>query len=131
VHTEYLCGLFGSQNKQRLFPYTVLTGWFCNRKGVCLLLGTDWIFIHNSTFCPHSVLMRSVRIWKRTATISLYSNNWLVLYQSFNPLQPSGYYMYHHVKHSTILHSAHTVYLCVPYGSQNKQRLFPYTASNG
>jgi hypothetical protein len=25
-----------------------------------------------------------------------------------------------------ILHSAHTVYLCVLCGSQNKQRLFPY-----
>jgi len=24
--------------------------------------------------------------------------------------------------------SAHTVYLCVLYGSENKQRLFPYTA---
>ena len=29
---------------------------------------------------------------------------------------------------STILRSAHTVYLCVLCGSQNKQRLFPYTA---
>jgi len=28
----------------------------------------------------------------------------------------------------TILRSAHTVYLCVLCGSQNKQRLFPYTA---
>jgi len=28
----------------------------------------------------------------------------------------------------TILRSAHTVYLCVLYISQNKQRLFPYTA---
>jgi len=28
----------------------------------------------------------------------------------------------------TILPSAHTVYLCVLYGSDNKQRLFPYTA---
>jgi hypothetical protein len=27
--------------------------------------------------------------------------------------------------------SAHTVYLCVPYGSHNKQRLFPYTALTG
>jgi len=26
--------LFGSQNKQRLFPYTALTEWFCNRDGV-------------------------------------------------------------------------------------------------
>jgi len=24
---------------------------------VCLLRGTDWIFIHNSTFCPQSVFM--------------------------------------------------------------------------
>jgi hypothetical protein len=29
--------------------------------------------------------------------------------------------------HSTILRSAHTVNLCVLCGSQNKQRLFPYT----
>jgi len=27
-HTVYLCFLCGSQNKQRLFPYTTLTGWF-------------------------------------------------------------------------------------------------------
>jgi len=31
------------------------------------------------------------------------------------------------VKHSVIPRSAHTVYLCVLCGSQNKQRLFPYT----
>jgi hypothetical protein len=36
----------------------------------------------------------------------------------------SCYYMYHQVQHSQILRSAHTVYLC---GSENKQRLFPYT----
>jgi hypothetical protein len=29
------------------------------------------------------------------------------------------------------LHSAHTVYLCVPYGSHDKQRLFPQTALTG
>jgi len=34
--------------------------------------------------------------------------------------------MYHLAYHSTILLSAHTVYLCVSYVSQNKQRLFPY-----
>ena len=32
----------------------------------------------NSTFCPHSVYMCSVRIWEQTAIISLYSINWLV-----------------------------------------------------
>jgi hypothetical protein len=28
VRTEYLCVLFGSENKQRLLPYTALTDWF-------------------------------------------------------------------------------------------------------
>jgi hypothetical protein len=28
AHTVYLCVLYRSQNKQRLFPYTALTGWF-------------------------------------------------------------------------------------------------------
>jgi len=35
------------------------------------------------------------------------------------------------VYHSTILRSAHTLYLCVLCGSQNKQLLFPYTALTG
>ena len=37
---------------------------------------------------------------------------------------------YQQVQHSEILRSAHTVYLCVLCGSENKQRLFPYTALN-
>jgi len=41
-------------------------------------------------------------------------------------LQPGGHYMYHQVQHQRILRSARTVYLCVL--SQNKHRLFPYTA---
>ena len=28
AHTVYLCVLRGSENKQRLFPYTTLTDWF-------------------------------------------------------------------------------------------------------
>jgi len=37
--------LCGSENKQRLFPYTALTDWFVNnRDGECLLRGTDWVF---------------------------------------------------------------------------------------
>ena len=32
----------------------------------------------NSTFCPHSVFMRFVWIWEKTAIISLYNINWLV-----------------------------------------------------
>ena len=48
VHTVYLWILCGFQNKQRLFPYTELTGWFLNLGRVCLLRGTDWIFKYNS-----------------------------------------------------------------------------------
>jgi hypothetical protein len=44
---------------------------------VCLLRGTDWVFIYNSTFCPHSVFMCFVWIWEQTAIISLYYINWL------------------------------------------------------
>ena len=40
----------------------------------------------------------------------------------------SGYDMYRQVQLLEILRSAHTVYLCVLCGSENKQRLFPYTA---
>jgi len=39
----------------------------------------------------------------------------------------SGHYMYRQVQCSAILRSAHTLYLCVLCGSQNKQPLFPYT----
>jgi hypothetical protein len=48
-----------------------------------------------------------------------------------NVAQPSGYYLYQQVQHSTIPRSAHTVYLCVLCGSKNKQRLFPYTTLTG
>ena len=78
AHTVYLCVLCGSENKQRLFPYTASTDWVYNRDGLCLLHGTDWIFIYNSTFCPHSVFMCFVWLWEQTAIISLYSINWLV-----------------------------------------------------
>jgi anaerobic ribonucleoside-triphosphate reductase len=47
-----------------------------------------------------------------------------------------GIYMYRTVVTictdiSTILRSAHRVYLCVLCGSENKQQLFPYTALTG
>jgi len=54
-----------------------LTGFY-NRDGVCLLRGTDWIFIYNSMFCPHSVFMYFVWIWEQTAIISLHSIIWQV-----------------------------------------------------
>ena len=89
AHTVYLCVLCGSQNKQRIFPYTALNEWFLQPR--------------------QSVLTARYRL-------------------NFYPLKPSGHYMYHQFKIQQLLRSAHTVYLCVLCGSQNKQRLFPYTA---
>ena len=90
----------------------------------CLLRGTDWIFIYSSTFCPHSVFMCFAWIWKRTAIISLYSINWLV----FITETECVYFAVRTGSLHLILRSAHTVYLCVLCGSENKHRLFPYTA---
>ena len=51
-----------------------------------------------------------------------------LLYDVINRLMPGGHYMYRYVSGTKILRSAYTVDMCVLYGSQNKQRLFPYTA---
>jgi len=65
-----------------------------------------------------------MRISDQTAIISLYSINWLVLITEtecvYSAVRTGSLYI--------ILHSAHTVYLCVLCGFQNKQRLFPCTA---
>ena len=73
AHKVYLCVLCGSENKQRLFPYTALT---------------DCYFITETECVYYAVGTGSLCI---------------------------------------ILRSAHTLYLCVLCGSENKQRLFPYT----
>ena len=61
---------------------------------------------------------------RKTAIISLYSINWLVFITEtecvYCAVRTGSLYI--------ILRSAHTVYLCVFCGSENKQRLFPYTA---
>ena len=47
---------------------------------MCLLRGTDWVFIYNSTFCPHSVFVCFVWISEQTAIIPLYNINLLVFF---------------------------------------------------
>ena len=80
--------------------------------------------LSNSTFCPHSVFMGFVWIWEQTAIISLYGINWLVCIT-----EAEGVYCAVRTGSlDIILRSDHTVYLCVLCGSENKQRLFPYTA---
>ena len=84
-------------------------------------LYTASLTFSNSTFCPNSVFMCFVWIWEQTAIISLYSINWLVFITEtqcvYCAVRTASLYI--------ILCSAHTLYLC---GSENKQRLFPYTA---
>jgi len=45
----------------------------------------------------------------------------------FNPLKPSGHYMYHQFNTQQFYVLPTQLYLCVLCGSQNKQPLFPYT----
>ena len=47
---------------------------------------------------------------------------------NFKVLRPSSNFTERHVPCSAVLRSAHTVYLCVLCGYENKERLFPYTA---
>ena len=65
-----------------------------------------------------------VRIWEQTAIISLYNINLLVFITEtecvYCAVRTGSLYI--------ILRSAHTVYLCVLCGSENKQRLLSYTA---
>jgi hypothetical protein len=74
AHTVYLCVLYDSQNKQRLFLCTALIGWFLwPRESVFTAR-----YVLHSKFCPHSVFMCFVWIWGQIAIISLYSINRLV-----------------------------------------------------
>ena len=47
--------------------------------------------------------------------------------RDFNPSQPSGHYMYHQYNIQQ-LYAVPTLYLCVLYLSENKQRFVPLTA---
>ena len=82
-------------------------------------------------------------MWEQTAIISLHSINWLVLITEMgcvycvvrtaficNPSNPSGYYMYSqfNIHNSTFCPHSVRTYLTVLCESENKQRLFPYTA---
>ena len=71
-----------------------------------------------------AVFMCFVWISEQTAIISLYNINWLVCITEtesvYCAVRIGSLYI--------VPRSAYTVCLCVLCGSQNKQRLFPYTA---
>jgi hypothetical protein len=77
---------------------------------------------------------RKNHLWIKTMTVSIrrpYKNGMESQQCSFYPLKSSGQCILPCALTLKTLHSAHTVYLCVPYGSHNKQRLFPQTALTG
>jgi len=94
---------------------------------------------------PHTVFMFFVFIWEQTATCATYSINWLdfitqmksvysaVRTGSLNKavcsssLKPTGHVM-HQQFNIQQLYVLPTMYLCVLYLSENKQRLVPLTA---
>jgi hypothetical protein len=63
----YLCVARGSQNKERVFLYIVLTGWFFNRDSECLLRGTNWIFKLDT----YSSILKGLKYWMLTDTLLL------------------------------------------------------------
>jgi hypothetical protein len=64
VRTGSLCFMWIWEQTAYISLYSI--NWFYNWDGVCLLSGTDWVF------------MCFVWIWEQTAIIPLYSINWLV-----------------------------------------------------
>jgi len=72
---------------------------------VCLLRGTAWVFIYNSTFCPHSVFLW---ISEQTTIISLYSIKWLVFITETECLLRSTDWIF--IYNSTF--GPHSVFMC-------------------
>ena len=97
-------------------------------------------------YSAHTELMCFVFIWEQTATCTTYSINWLVFITEMksvysavrtgslnkavcaSSLKPTGHVMHHQQFNIQQLYDLPTLYLCVLYLSENKQRLAPLTA---
>jgi putative hemolysin len=129
-------------NSSTFCPHSVFmcVVWISEQTAIISLYSINWLVFITETECvycavrsgslniilrsaPHSVFMCFVWISEQTAIISLYSIIWLVFITEtecvYCAVRPGSL--------NIILRSAHTVYLCVLCGSQNKQRLLPYT----
>ena len=77
----YLCVLCGSENKQRLFPFTALTGLYNRDLTLCtpvVTICTTRFNIQQSYVLPTQLYLCFVWISEQTAIISLYNINWLI-----------------------------------------------------
>ena len=107
--------------------------WIWEQTAIISLYNINWLVCITETECVYCAVQIGslyiiqvvcfVWIWEQTAIISLYSINWLACITEtecvYCAVRSGSLYI--------ILRSAHTVYLCVLCGSENKQRLFPYT----
>ena len=124
-HSVFMCFVWIREQTAIISLYNITWLVFITEtECVYCAVRTGSLYIYNSTFCPHSVFVCFVWIWEQTAIISLHSINWLVFITEtecvYCAVRTGSLYI--------ILCFAHTVYLCVLCGSENKQRLFPYTA---
>jgi len=69
-----------------------------------------------------------VRIWEKTAIVSLYSINWPVFVNTFISLQLCFHYIYHQYNIQQIYDLPTQLYLFTLCGSDNTLRLFLYTS---
>ena len=124
VHTVYLCVfLWISEQRAIIFLHNVNWQVFITETGCvycAVRTGSLYIILRPGHTVYLCVLCGSQ---EPTAIISLYIINWMVFITEtecvYCAVRTGSLYV--------ILRPGHTVYLCVLCGSQNKQRLFPYT----
>jgi hypothetical protein len=125
-HSVFICFVWISEQTAIISLYSInwmffiteLECVFCAVRTLC----TASLTFTNSTFCPHSVFMCFVWISEQTAIISLYSINWLVCVT-----ETQCVYCAVRTGSLNATFCPHSVFMCFVW-SQNKQRLFPYTA---
>jgi ribosomal protein S26 len=121
-HSVFMCFVWISEQTAIISLYSI--NWLVSiTKRQCVYCAVPAGSL-NIRSAQHSVFMCFVWISEQTEIISLYSINWLVIITETECV----YCAVRTGSLNIILRSAHTVYLCVLCGSQNKQRLFPYTA---
>jgi hypothetical protein len=89
THVVYLCVLYGSQNKQRLFPSTALTDWFVYPRRIMFSARYDlnlYIFVYLMLLLLYQRLIKAVLHFVfcyLDKYISFFSTSWAVLFINF------------------------------------------------
>ena len=116
-------------NNSAFYPHSVFMCfvWIWEQTAIISLYSINWLVLLTETECVYRAI--------RTGCLHVIQGSDIV-YRVLHTLQPNGHYMYRTVvtiwtASLSLINSTfcpHALYLCVLCGSQNKQRLFPYTA---